>query len=96
MNDSNLLQTLGQVSSVSAGEVLRDHLRGAVRQMISDVIAEEVTELCGPKHRPAGGGMYRAGTAPGAIKVGAIKGAIKVSGAKLAIWVGNLDSSGVG
>ena len=67
MNDSNLLQTLGQVSSVSAGEVLRDHLRGAVRQMISDVIAEEVTELCGPKHRPAGGGMYRAGTAPGSV-----------------------------
>ncbi len=58
MNDSNLLQTLGQVSSGSAGEVLRDHLRGMVRQMITDVIAEEVTELCGPQHRPAGGNMY--------------------------------------
>ena len=38
MNDSNLLQTPGQVSSESSGEVLRDHLRGMVRQMITDVI----------------------------------------------------------
>ena len=67
MNDSNLLQTLGQVSSGSAGEVLRDHLRGLVRQMITDVIAEEVTELCGPKHQPTGGDLYRAGTAPGSV-----------------------------
>ena len=67
MNDSNLLQTLGQVSAGSAGEVLRDHLRGMVRQMITDVIAEEVTELRGPKHRPTDGDMYRAGTAPGSV-----------------------------
>ena len=67
MNESNLLLTLGQVSSGSAGEILRDHLRGMVRQMITDVIAEEVTELCGPKHQPTGGGMYRAGTAPGSV-----------------------------
>lgn len=67
MNDSNLLQTLGQVSFESAGKVLRDHLRGMVRQMVTDVIAEEVTELCGPKHRPAGGDFYRAGTAPGSV-----------------------------
>ena len=67
MNDSNLLQTLGQVSTGSAGEVLRDHLRGMVRQMITDVIAEEVTELCGPKHQPAGGDFFRAGTAPGRV-----------------------------
>ena len=58
---------LGKVSFESAGEVLRDHLRGMVRQMITDVIAEEVTELCGPKHQPTGGDMYRAGTAPGRV-----------------------------
>lgn len=51
----------------SAGDVLRDHLRGMVRQMLTDVIAEEVTELCGPKHRPTGVDMYRAGTAPGSV-----------------------------
>ena len=67
MNDSNLLQTLGQVSTASAGEVLRDHLRGLVREMITDVIAEEVTELCGPRHQPTGGDFYRAGTAPGRV-----------------------------
>jgi transposase-like protein len=38
-----------------------------VRQMITDVIAEEVTELCGPKHRPTGGDIYRAGTALGSV-----------------------------
>ena len=67
MNDSNLLQTLGQVSSESAGDVLRDHLRGMVRQMTTDVIAEEVTELWGSKHSPTDGDMYRAGTAPGSV-----------------------------
>ena len=35
MNDSNLLQTLGQVSSDEAGQIFRDHLRGFVREMIS-------------------------------------------------------------
>lgn len=67
MFDSNLLSSLGQVSSSEAGAVFRDHLRGAVRQMISDVIAEEVTQLCGPKHHPADGDCYRAGTARGSI-----------------------------
>ena len=67
MNDFNLLQMLGQASSGSAGEVLRDHLRGMVRQLLTDVIAEEVTELCGPKHQPTGGDMYRAGTFPGRV-----------------------------
>ena len=37
MNDSNLLQTLGQVSSSEASEVFRDHLRGLVRQMIKGI-----------------------------------------------------------
>ena len=65
MNDSNLLQTLGQVSSESASEVFRNSLRGLVRQMISDVMADEVTELCGRKHRPAGGDVYRNGSSLG-------------------------------
>ena len=41
MNDSNLLQTLGQVSSSEASEVFRDHLRGLVRQMIKGIKGEE-------------------------------------------------------
>ncbi len=39
MNDSILLQTLGQVSGSDAGEVFRTHLRGCVLQMISEVMA---------------------------------------------------------
>lgn len=58
VNDSNLLQTLGQVSSESASAVFRNHLRGLVRRMISDVMAEKVIELCGAKHQPSGGALY--------------------------------------
>ncbi len=50
--DFNLYQALGQVSSDDAGQIFRDHLRGFVREMISEVMASEVTELCGPKHHP--------------------------------------------
>jgi len=67
MNDSNLLQALGQVSSSEASEVFRDHLRGLVRRMISDVMAQEVTELCGPKHQPGGGDVFRNGSSPGRV-----------------------------
>ncbi len=67
MNESNLLQQLGQVSSSTASEVFRDHLRGLVRQMISDVMAQEVTDLCGPKHRPRGEGCYRNGSSVGRV-----------------------------
>ena len=50
MNDSSLLHQLGQVSSSDASSVFRDHLRGLVRQMISEVMAQDVTELFGPAH----------------------------------------------
>ncbi len=67
MNDSNLLQTLGQVSSSEASEVFRDHLRGLVLEMISDVMAVEVTELCGPKHHPGGVDVFRNGSSSGRV-----------------------------
>ncbi len=67
MNDSNLLQTLGQVSSSDASEVFRNHVRGLVRQMIADVMAAEVTELCGVKHKPTGGDIYRSGNSSGRV-----------------------------
>ncbi len=46
MNDANFCKRLGSFSG-SVSEVLWNHLSGAVRQMICDLIAEEVTELCG-------------------------------------------------
>lgn len=67
MNDSNLLQALGQVSSQSASKVFHDHVRGFVRQMIGDVMAQEVTELCGAMHRPTGEGVFRNGNSPGRV-----------------------------
>ena len=45
--------------------MLRDYLRGAVRGAIYGLLQEELTELCGPLHRPeASSRYYRAGSAP--------------------------------
>jgi len=63
--DFNLYQSLGQVSSEDAGQIFRDHLRGCVRQMISEVMADEVNELCGPKHKPSDSDHFRAGSSSG-------------------------------
>lgn len=67
MKNSNVLQLLGQVSSEEASNVFRAHLRGFVLEMISDVMASEVTDLCGAKHRPSEGEMYRSGSSPGRV-----------------------------
>ena len=64
-----LLHQLGQVSPSEAGEVFRDFLRGSVRSMICEVMAAEVTELCGPKHSPTGGEKYRAGSSSGQVLI---------------------------
>jgi len=61
MDESNLYQSLGQVSVGEAVEIFRDHLRGCVREMICEVMAAEVTALCGPKHcifSTASGGVF--------------------------------------
>jgi len=67
MHESNLLQLLGQVSTGEASEIFRDYLRGCVREMICDVMAAEVSELCGPKHAPSGGEVFRSGSSPGRV-----------------------------
>jgi len=66
---SNPYQSLGQVSSSDAGQIFRDHLRGCVRQMICEVMAVEVDELCGVKHQPSDSEHFRAGSSPGRIVV---------------------------
>ena len=65
--ESNLYETLGQVSSEDAGQIFRDHLRGFIRQMISEVMAAEVNELCGPKHKPSVSDHFRAGSSGGRV-----------------------------
>ena len=67
MDESILLRELGQVSSEDAGVVFRAYLRGCVRQMLKDVMAAEVTELCGAKYRPSENDHFRAGSSPGRI-----------------------------
>ena len=67
MDDFNLTKTLGQVSSSEAGAIFRNFLRGGVRQMICEVMAEEVNELCGPKHHPNASGNVRAGSSTGRV-----------------------------
>ena len=67
--DANPFETLGQVSSDDAGTIFRQHIRAGVLQMISEVISAEVVELCGPKHSPAGGDVYRAGSSPGRVLI---------------------------
>jgi len=67
MNEVSLLQSLGQVSASETGQVFRDFLRGHVREMICEVMAAEVTQLCGAKHAPSQSDHYRAGSSPGRV-----------------------------
>jgi putative transposase len=69
MDDCNIFEALGQVSSSEAGSIFRNFLRGSVRRMICDVMADEVSELCGPKHHPNESGCVRAGSSPGRVLV---------------------------
>ena len=67
MTESNLLRSLGQVSSDQVGEVFRDYPRGSVRQMIVYAMADAVSELCGRKYDPADTDHYRADSTPGRV-----------------------------
>ena len=48
MDDCNIFEALGQVSSGEAGSIFRNFLRGSVRHLISQVMADEVVALCAP------------------------------------------------
>jgi putative transposase len=67
MDESNLYLSLGQVSVGEASEIFRDHLQGCVREMICEVMAAEVTALCGPKHSPTDGDLFRSGSSSGRV-----------------------------
>ena len=53
MDQCSLIELLGQASSSEAGEIFREYLRGGVRMMLTEVMAVEVAELCGPKYHPS-------------------------------------------
>ena len=67
MNEASLLESLGQVSASGTGQIFGDFLRGYVRERICEVMAAEVTELCGPKYTPSKSTYYRAGSSPGRV-----------------------------
>lgn len=56
----------GSIGFGFAGEAFREFIRDQVDEIIIGVMAEEVSLLCGPRHRPkAEGDFYRAGSASG-------------------------------
>jgi transposase-like protein len=59
------------------GQLLRDHLRQAVRGALGELMAEEVEALCGARYRPEAGTLYRRG--------GNEEGIVYVAGRKEAI-----------
>lgn len=66
MNEGSMLQVLGQVSAEEAGEVFREYLRGATREILAGVMAEEVRTLCGAAYHPREEREFqRAGSAQG-------------------------------
>ena len=68
MDNCRLVELLGQVEASATGEVFREFLRGGVRLMLADVMAAEVSELCGAKYHPADEVAFqRAGSAPGRV-----------------------------
>jgi transposase-like protein len=68
MDQCNLIELLGQASVSEAGDAFREFLRGGVRQMIADVMSDEVAQLCGVKYHPSEEGeCQRAGNAPGSV-----------------------------
>jgi transposase-like protein len=66
MDQCSLSELLGQASAREAGEIFREYLRGGVRMMLAEVMASEVSELCGAKYHPSDDTAYhRAGSASG-------------------------------
>ncbi len=68
MDQSKLIEQLGQADARETGGIFREYLRGAVRAMIADVMGAEVDELCGVKYHPDIEAEHqRAGSADGLV-----------------------------
>jgi putative transposase len=66
MDQSNWIELLGQASGSEAGKIFREYLRGGVRMMLTEVMAAEVAELCGPRYHPSeNASCKRAGSVSG-------------------------------
>ena len=70
MENSNVLESLGQADFGSAGEIFRNYMRAATRDIVIDVMADEIEMLCGPRYRPGPEAEYvRAGSAEGYVHI---------------------------
>jgi len=69
MDDCNIFEALGQVSSGEVGTIFRNFLRSGGRQLISEVMAAEVTALYGPKHHPIEETYVRSGSSTGRVLI---------------------------
>ena len=66
VDQRNVLERLGQVEASDVGRVFREYLRGVSREMLAEVMTEEVGSLCGPAYRPdPEASYYRSGSATG-------------------------------
>ena len=69
MSQSTVHELLWQVDSDEIGRVFREQVMILTREILLDVMAQEVTALCGPAYRPDGRACRRAGRAPGSVLV---------------------------
>ncbi len=78
MDQCNLLELLGQANASETGKVFREFLQGGVRLMLADVMAAEVSLLCGSKYQPDDEAEFqRAGSAPGTVLLDGQREAVK-------------------
>jgi transposase-like protein len=70
MKKLSFLPTGNQVETGSVQEIFRGILRQATYDLLCDVMAEELSLLCGAKYSPSEGkGVVRSGTAPGFVRI---------------------------
>ncbi len=69
MKQSTLHELLWQVGSEDIGRIFREQMTLLTRELILEVMAGEVTALCGRAYHPSGGACRRAGSAPGRVVV---------------------------
>ena len=78
MDQCNLLELLGQANASETGKVFREFLQGGVRLMLADVMAAEVSLLCGSKYQPDDEAEFQwAGSAPGTVLLDGQREAVK-------------------
>jgi len=78
MEKSDLMERLHQAETGEAAKLLRDILRTSVRETLYELVEEEISSLCGPRHRPKEEtAYYRSGSAESEIYLDGCRTAAK-------------------